>query len=156
MAYMGIDLAPIRNRRVVDADLSVTFAPTGMGFAALVPDATFVLYGVTDDALDDWDEKTINWMTAPANRPNGAGLDPDKVVRLGSFVVPQGQQTGTHTVGGPALMKYLQADANRFATFVLVRETVGTKGSDLVHGVASRRHPTLSPPTLRLTVIDPR
>jgi hypothetical protein len=141
---------------VLDAELTLTFAPTGMGFAARVPDATFAVYGLTDESLDDWDERSLRWATAPANRPGGATLDLDKVVKLGTFVLAQGEQSGTRSVGGPALAEFLKRDTNRLVTFVLVRETPGTGRSDLVHGVASRRHPTLPPPTLRLTVADPR
>jgi hypothetical protein len=37
----------------------------------------------------------------------------------------------------------------------VIRKTAGTGRSDLVHGIVSRRHPSLSPPTLRLTVLAP-
>jgi hypothetical protein len=156
MAYLGLDLAAVGGLRILDAELSLTFAPSGMGFASQVPDATFVLYGVTDEASDDWDERALRWQNAPANRPGRAGLDPDKVVRLGSFELPQGQQSGTRTVGGPSLVKFLRSDTNKLVTFILVRETQGNGPSDLVHAFASKRHPSLPPPTLRLTVADPR
>lgn len=154
--YVGLDLSVLAGLTVLDAELALTFAPTGMGFAARVPDATFAVYGLTDEALDDWDEQSLRWKNAPANRPGGAELDPAKVVRLGTFGLAQGEQSGTRSVGGAALVEFLKRDTNKLATFVLVRETPGTGGSDLVHGVASRRHPTLSPPTLRLTVADGR
>jgi hypothetical protein len=154
--YMGLDLAGVARPRVRDAELRLTFAPTEMGFAAQVPDATFAVYGLTDETLDDWDERAIRWPTAPANRPGGAALDPAKVVRLGSFVLAQGEQAGTRTVGGPALVEFLRRDTNHLATFILVRETRGSGATDLVHGVVSRRHPSLPPPTLRLTVADAR
>jgi hypothetical protein len=153
-AYLGFDLAPVARQRLLDAELSVTFAPTGMGFAALIGDATFTVYGLTDGARDDWDERAVRWDAAPANRP-GTAIDPAKAVPLGSFVLPQGTQSGTVTVGGPALLDFLARDANGLATIILVRETLGKGGSDLVHGVVSRRHPTLPPPTLRLTVSGP-
>jgi ferric-dicitrate binding protein FerR (iron transport regulator) len=151
-AYLGFDLAPVAGQRLLDAELSVTFAPTGMGFAALVGDATFAVYGLTADA--DWDERTLRWDAAPGNRP-GTAVDPAATVKLGSFVLPQGTQTGTVTVGGPAVLDFLAGRAGRPVTVILVRETPGKGGSDLVHGVASRRHPTLSPPTLRLSVAGP-
>jgi hypothetical protein len=154
--YMGLDLAVLTRTAILDAEFTLTFTPTGMGFAARVPDATFVVYGLTDESLDDWDERAVRWATAPANRPGGDALDPDKVVKLGTFVLAQGEQSGTRSVGGPALVEFLKRDTNQLVTFILVRETPGKGGSDLVHGVASRRHPTLSPPTLRLTVADGR
>jgi hypothetical protein len=154
--YVGHDLAVLAGQTILDAELTLTFAPTGMGFAARVPDATFAVYGLTDESLDDWDERSLRWETAPANRPGGTALDPGKVVKLGTFVLPQGEQSGTRSVGGPALVEFLKRDTNKLVTFILVRETPGTGGGDLVHGVASRRHPSLPPPTLRLTVADGR
>jgi hypothetical protein len=121
-----------------------------------VPDATFTLYGLTDESQDNWDEAALRWQTAPANRPGGAAVDPDKVVRLGSFVVEQGVTTGVRSVGGPALADFLNRDTNGRATFILVRDTRGSGRSDLVHGFAARRHPNLPPPTLKATVVPRR
>jgi ferric-dicitrate binding protein FerR (iron transport regulator) len=153
-AYLGFDLAPLAGATVTAAELTLTFAPTGFGFSALVPDATFAVYGLTDEAADDWDEAAIDWDTAPAGRGVGEPLDPARVTRLGSFVVPQGVQSGTFPVAGPELAAFLNRDADRQVTLVVVRETAGLDRNDLVHAVASRRHPRLSPPTLRLTVAD--
>jgi hypothetical protein len=149
-AYLAFDLSGVAGKRFTDAELSVTFAPTGMGFAAQVPDATFAVYGLSDETLDSWDESTLKWANAPANRKEGDKLDAKKVVRLGSFVLPQGQQSGTVTLGGRFLFDFLKRDTNGIASIIIVRETQGSGTADLVHGIASRRHPTLSPPTLRL------
>jgi hypothetical protein len=147
-AYLGFDLAGVGGGEVVEAELGLTLAPTRLGFAALVPDATFGVYGVTGD----WDEKGLAWDTAPAGGPAGAPLDPARAVRVAEFVVPQGQQTGRVAAGGPGLAEFLRAGRDGLVTLVVVRETPGIAASDLVHGFASRRHPTLAPPTLRLTV----
>ncbi len=151
-AYVGLDLAPVAGMKVVEAHLTFTFAPTGMGFAAEVPDATFAVYGLTDESLDGWDQRTLRWADAPANRPGGDALDPDKVVRLGTFEIVQGALSGTRGVSGDALADFLNRDTNQTATFILVRETMGSGRSDLVHGFANKRHPSLPPPTLKLTV----
>ncbi len=152
-AYIGLDLAPIAGMKVVEAQLSFTLAPTGMGFASQVPDATFAVYGLADEALDNWDEKTIRWQNAPANVPGGATLDPAKVVRLGTFEIAQGVLQGTRSIAGEKLVDFLNRDTNGLATFILVRETLGSGREDLVHGFAARRHPSLPPPTLKLTVV---
>jgi anti-sigma factor RsiW len=152
LAYLGFDLAPARGQRVLDAELTLTFAPTGMGFAALCPDATFSVYGLTEDAHDSWEESHLKWDTAPANLGKQRGLDPAKATKLGTFVIPQGTQSGAYSVSGERLASFLRGDTNRAATFVIARDTIGTGGMDLVHGVVSRRHPTLPPPTLRLTL----
>ncbi len=150
--YVGIDLSPLAGRKIADARFDLTLAPTGLGFASEVPDATFTVYGLTDESLDGWDEAGVRWGTAPGNAPGGAAVDPAKTVKLGQFVVPQGVQTGVHSVGGPALAEFLNRNTNRVATFIVVRDTPGSGRQDLVHGFASRRHPTLQPPTLRLAV----
>lgn len=154
MAYLGFDLAPVRGQRVLDAELTLTFTPTGMGFATLCPDATFSVFGLTDEALDSWDESNLKWVSAPANLGMQRGLDPSKATKLGSFVIPQGTQSGAFAISGESLAAFLRHDRNRTATFVVVRETIGKVGQDLVHGIVSRRHPTLPPPTLRLTLDD--
>jgi hypothetical protein len=155
-AYIGLDLTPIAGLSVAEARLSLTFAPTGLGYASEVPDATFAVYGLSDETLDNWDEKTIRWNNAPANRPGGRDLDETRVVRLGTFEIVQGELTGTRTIEGPALVEFLNRDTNGLATFILVRETQGSGRSDLVHGFANKNHPDLPPPTLRLTVAPPR
>jgi hypothetical protein len=117
-----------------------------------VPDATFAIFGLTDETLDDWNEETIRWNNAPANFPGGASLDPAKAVRLGTFEIVQGELSGTRSIEGPALADFLNHDSNGLATFIVVRETQGSGRSDLVHGFANKKHPELPPPTLRLTV----
>jgi ferric-dicitrate binding protein FerR (iron transport regulator) len=150
--YVGFDLSPVAGRRVHDAQLSFTLAPTGMGFASEVPDATFTVYGLTDESLDNWDEKAIPWDTAPANGMGGNGVDPAKTVSIGRFGVAQGVSHGVRSVSGPALVDFLNRSTNRTVTFILVRETPGSGRNDLVHGFANKYHPTLPPPTLKLTV----
>jgi hypothetical protein len=155
-AYIGIDLASVAGAKVVEAQLSLTFTPTGMGFASEVPDATFAVYGLRDESLDGWQEASLNWANAPANRPGGAALDWEKVVLLGKFEIVQGALDGSRTVSGSALVEFLNRDANGMATFILVRETKGSGRNDMVHGFAGRKHPTLAPPTLKLTVASER
>jgi hypothetical protein len=151
-AYLGLDLKPIAGLTILDAQLSFTFTPTGMGFASEVPDSTFIVYGLTDEAADGWDEKTLRWKDAPANGPGGAGLDAEKVVRVGTFEIAQGALEGTRSIGGPALADFLNRDTNAIVTFILVRQTLGSGRADMVHGFANKEHPRLPPPTLKLTV----
>jgi ferric-dicitrate binding protein FerR (iron transport regulator) len=155
-AYIGLDLAPASGLQIVEAQFNVALAPTGMGFASEVPDATFAVYGVTDELLDEWIESTILWETAPANRPGGAALDPAKVVLLGRFEIAQGILSGTREISGPALVNFLNRDTNELATLIVVRETMGSGREDLVHGFAGKYHPNLSPPTLKLRAVPRR
>jgi len=149
-AYLGFDLSSLSGLEVVEAKLCLAFAPTGLGFASEVPDATFSVYGIRNEALDDWDERSIRWENAPANRLGGAELAPDQVVLLGRFEIAQGVLKGTREISGAALVDFLNHDTNGLASLVLVRETQGSGRSDLVHGFAGKRHRDLPPPTLKL------
>ncbi len=151
-AWLAFDLEKAQGRDIAEASLTLTFEPTGWGYASHLPDAVFTVYGVTDDGLDAWDDATLNWGNAPANDVEGEAVLPDKAVKLGSFTMPQGVLEGAFTLNTPELAKFLQADANRIATLVIVRETKETKSGSVVHGFAGNRHPTLRPPTLRMVV----
>jgi len=152
-AWLGFDLAPLRGREIAEAALTLTFEPTGWGYASLQPDSTFVVYGVTDDTMDGWEAERLNWSNAPANQQDsGNGVESGKAVRLGTFTMPQGVLDGAFTVRSEALAKFIQEDANRYATLVVVRETSELKHGAVVHGFAGNNHPTLKPPTLRVVV----
>jgi ferric-dicitrate binding protein FerR (iron transport regulator) len=155
-AYIGLDLTPVSGLQIVEAQFSLALAPTGMGFASEVPDATFAVYGLIDESLDEWIDRTILWDNAPANRPGGAALDPAKVVLLGRFEVAQGILSGTREISGPPLVDFLNHDTNGLASLILVRETRGSGREDLVHGFAGKYHPHLLPPTLKLRAVPRR
>ena len=125
-----------------------------MGFAAHCPDATFSVYGLTDESKDDWGDEQLKWADAPGNFPDGNRMDASRTVRLGSFTIPQGQCTGTFGINTSELVNFLKRDTNGLATLVIVRETIGNGVSDIVHAFASRRHPTLPAPMLRLTTAN--
>lgn len=156
-AYLKFDIDSIKGAQILAADLKLTFAPSGIGFASQVPDATFAVYGLLDEKEDQWDEH-ITWETAPGNSKNGKPfwggeeLNEDKVALLGTFVIPQGEAQGTRSVGGTHLIELLKRDTNGIVTFILVRKTPGSGRNDLVHAFASRRHPDLLPPTLKVVV----
>ena len=143
---MAFDLSSLRDHTVVEARLDLALVPSGVGFVSRFPDATFAVYGLIDQTVGDWDEASLTWASAPANRPGGAALDPKKVVLLGRFVVEHGVQHGTFGVAGAELVKFLNRDASGMATLILVRETIGPSENSLIHSFASRYHPTLPPP----------
>jgi hypothetical protein len=154
-AYLAFDTAALGGRPAADATLSIALVPTGYGHAAFVPDATFTVYGVADEALDAWSVEAVDWTNAPANRPGAAAVDDARAVRVGSFVVPQGVSSGVFSVGGPALADFLRRDRNGVVTFIVVRDTVETRASGLVHGFAGNHHPAAPPPTLRVSLGAP-
>ena len=153
-AYLRFDLAPLRDRQVARATLTLNFAPTGFGYASLTGDCTFAVYGVIDEAQDGWSADTLSWENAPAFVPDAGGVDTAKAVRLGAFTLPRGVVSGAWSIEGPALAEFLNRDGNRRATLVVVRETSEPGNGAAVHGFAGNRHPELAPPTLRLTLAE--
>ena len=148
-AYLGFDLSEVIDQEIEAAELSLTFAATGYGFAYLVPDTQFNVYGIADDV--SWDEQTISWDNAPGMWDiNDA--PPPQVKLLGSFEIKQGVQAANCKIATDELRDFLNTNESTIVTLIVVRQTVGLGTSDLVHGIVSRRHPTLSPPTLRLSV----
>lgn len=153
-AYLRFDLASLRDRKVADASLTLNFEATGFGYASLTGECTFAVYGLTDDAQDDWSAETLTWETAPAFSPNAGTVDTTKAVKLGTFTTPRGVVSGSFSIEGQALASFLNADTNRRATLIVVRETSEPSNNGAVHGFAGNHHPTLAPPTLKLTLAD--
>jgi len=149
-AYLSFDLGSLGNRKIKQAEIRLTAKPSGYGFATLVQDSVFAIYGVTRDASDTWNPDALNWDNAPANGAGASEVDPDAAVFLGEFTVPMGAFEGSFTLSTPELVDFLNKDNNRLATLVLVRQTLEQRSGGLVHGFASSRHPTAAPPTLRL------
>jgi ferric-dicitrate binding protein FerR (iron transport regulator) len=151
-AWLAFDLASLQGREIADASLSLAFEPTGWGYASLMPDAVFSVYGVTEDALDSWNAAALTWDNAPANDVVGSGVVPGQAVKLGTFTMPQGVLEGTFSINTPELAAFLNRDGNKLATIIVVRETAEIVGGSVVHGFAGNHHPTLKAPTLRMVM----
>ncbi len=150
-AFLKFDLSLLGGEEIQDATLQLYGVATGMGFASLMPDATFVVYGLTDEGQDDWTQSSIQWATSPAQDRDELDVDRSKVQLLGKFQCLQSQPTGRFEISGAALAEFLRSDTNGIATLIIIGQTVG-EGEAYVHGFASRRHPELPAPTLRLRV----
>ena len=88
---------------------------------------------------------------APANLMGGGDkLISDEVDKLGSFVIKQGVQRGIFGIDGEKLTSFLRGHAGSVLTLVVVRDTAEIDDGGLVHGFASRRHPSLPAPTLSI------
>jgi len=136
-----------------NAEFTLAIDPSDLGFATLVPDSTFLVYGLTDEAGDTWDETTLTARNAPAHDPASAARNlpvPDKTRLLGSFTIAQGVNRGNCTLRGPALVDFLNADTNGIVTFILCRETDETARSGLVHAFATKESGSNTPPLLRV------
>jgi len=151
--YLGFDLGRLGGAEVREAELVLEIRSSGLGYASVVPDSTFRVFGLLDESLDGWDELNMTWAEAPANvLDDGFRLEGGKVVELGRFEVKQGVSSGFRSVGGAPLSEFLNGDSNGIATFIVVRETDQTAVNGLVHAFASREHPTAMAPTLRVRV----
>lgn len=150
--FMTFDLAGQALDRTLAAELVMDVEASGLGFSALVPDSRFTVYGLLDDKLDNWSEADLVWENAPAS--DEAGLDPHRVRRLAQFDILRGATPSRISVSSPDLLNFLQADANRLATLIIVRETGEYDQQGLVHAFAAKEHPRALPPTLRLKPID--
>jgi len=149
-AYFAFDLSGLDPDQIASAELMLHFEPTGLGLASHVPDATFAVYGLLA-TNHPWDESNLRPRNAPANiRGTGDQLVAGEVTKLGTFIVPQGVQRGRFGIEGDTLAVFLRERSGSTITLILVRETAETAKTGLVHGIASRRHPTLPAPTLAI------
>ena len=113
-----------------------------------MPDSRFAVYGLTDEALDAWDEKEMRWASLPGCTDEGPNLNQAR--KLAEFWIPRGGSGGPLTVRSDALAEFIRQDTNGLVSFLIVRETGETDPNGLAHGFASKEHPTARPPTLRL------
>ncbi len=148
--YFAFDLSSLAGREIAEARFILDVERSGLGFLAMVPDSRFAVYGLLDESADGWDEQSLLWETAPANTSEGNTLDPNRVVKLGTFDIPRGAGGEPRSISGDALADFLNSDTNAVATLIVVRETGEHEKMGLVHAFASREHPTASPPALRV------
>lgn len=146
-AIITFDLSEVKTAAIDEAELVLDPEPSGLGFATMVPDSRFAIYGVIDESFDTWSETTLSWGSGPAHSDE---LNPGQVTRLAEFALPRGGSGAPLAIRGAAFRDFLRSDTNGLATFVIVRETSETDPSGLVHAFASKEHPTAQPPTLRL------
>lgn len=156
-AYVGFDLSSFTGKQIEEAEFTLHVEPSDLGFASLVPDATFIIYGLTDETEDDWDEKEITWNQAPAHdqapEHHNAAVAA-RSIKLGQFLIPQGTTRGAYTVKGPELARFLNSDTNGLVTFIIARETNEYARSGLVHAFASKENTRNTPPLLKMRLKD--
>ncbi len=154
-AYLTFDLSKVQGR-IAEAEFVLHLEPSDLGYASLVPDAVFSVYGLTDESEDDWSESSLRWDDAPAHSldpAHHATPDPARSVLLGRFTVPQGRQTGSVSINGPALANFLSEDTNGLVTLIVCRETDEIARNGLAHAFASKENPRNSPPMLRVRAV---
>lgn len=153
--YVAFDISRFRGRQIEAAEFILHLEPSDLGFASLVPDATFTVYGLTDETQDTWTEDGLNWTAAPAHtgQPEHHAIPvSSQTEALGQFTVPQGSSRGAFSISGPALADFLRRDTNGLVTFIVIRNTDETARNGLVHAFATKENPRNTPPMLRLKV----
>jgi ferric-dicitrate binding protein FerR (iron transport regulator) len=156
--YIAFDLAKFQGQEKTDAELVLNIEPSDLGFASLVPDSTFAVYGLADEDQDTWNEHSVQWQQAPA-QPAAKDLkapkhlpDPGKSVLLGRFTIAQGVSRGTRSIQGKALLDFLKQDTNGIVTFIICRETNESSRDGMVHAFATKESGSNTPPLLRVKV----
>ena len=145
-AFLSFDVS--QAGKMIEAQLVLDPEPSGFGFSALVPDSRFTVYGVTDEARDEWSENEARWKDVPGF--DDAGPEAGKVKKLAEFSIPRGGSGDRLTIRGADFADFVRQNTNGLVTFVIVRETGETDPSGLVHAFASREHPTARPPILQV------
>ena len=152
-AYTRFDLSALEIRKLSEAKFSLTIVPGELGFVSLCPDATFSVYGLTDETQDAWPEIGLNWQSAPAHITESTAYhlpDPSKTTKLGEFTIQQGATSGTVSIEGKALVDFLKADTNGLTSFIICRDTDELDKGGYAHEFATRENRTASAPTLKL------
>ncbi|RFC45005.1 MAG: ferric-dicitrate binding protein FerR [Verrucomicrobia bacterium] len=147
-AVLTFDVSQISKADLIEAELVLTPVHTGFGFSSLVPDSCFAVYGITDESLDAWRELEMRWESTPGCNEEGPVASQTR--RLGEFWIPRGGGMPSITVRGSALAEFIRADSDGLVSFLVIRETGETDPNGLAHGFASKEHPSVRPPTLRL------
>jgi hypothetical protein len=154
--YAAFDLSRFAGKRVAAAEFVLHLEPSDLGFASLVPDATFAVYGLVDETQDEWSERDLSWRHAPAHDPSAVEkFIPTAAAKLlGKFEVAQGTTRGAFSIKGDELASFLNADTNGLVTLIICRETDETARNGLVHAFATKENPRNPGPLLRLKMAE--
>lgn len=151
--YVCFDVSKFKGRELEDAEFTLHIEPSDLGFATLVPDSSFAIYGLSDEREDTWEEDGLTWLAAPAHDPQQVARNvpvASKVKLLGRFQIPQGMTRGTRSVRSQELTDFLKSDTNGLVTFIICRETDETASGGLVHAFATKESGNNTPPMLRV------
>jgi len=146
-AYLKFDISDIDTSSIAQADLLLDQVVSNIGFSTRIPDCTFSVYVLKHES--EWSPSSTNWQNAPANiEKSSTALQSEKVINVGEFVIPKGQQMKTITTS----LKLAKLDlSNRSQlSLIIVRDTMETNASGLVHTFAGVDHPAGEAPRLVL------
>ena len=116
----------------------------------------WLVYGLVDESLDNWDEATTSYSSAPGilSAPLGSfALDETKLQLLGTLGVLENTPTRetpnvyTSVTTELDLTSFLQSDTNKLVTFVIINENSDSNAS---YYVATKEGDPAAAPTLTL------
>ncbi len=53
LIYLGFDLRRFKEAQIREAELVLAISSSGLGYASVVPDSEFTVYGLNDESLDE-------------------------------------------------------------------------------------------------------
>jgi hypothetical protein len=154
-ALFNINHSDIQGSTIESARLNLNLVPSGIGFAAYLPETiTFAVYGVTDESREAWVFTHPKWEEAPGYvAGDESAVNSSEVTLLGKFKINRGRQNGKCMIETQELLTFLRNDTTGTSGFIIVRETYATGENSLVHAFASSQHPEISGPSLELILV---
>lgn len=151
-ALFSISLGDLQGSEIESAQLNLNLVPSGLGFAAYLPDTiTFAVYGITDESREAWASANPQWEEAPGYvAADENAVNASEVTLLGKIIINRGKQSGRCTIETKELLNFLRSDTTGTSGFLIVRETFGNRENSLVHAFASSQHPETSGPSLEV------
>ncbi|MEN8716396.1 MAG: FecR domain-containing protein [Verrucomicrobiales bacterium] len=151
-ALFSIGLSGIDVSNIKAVNLRLNIVPSGLGFAAYLPETVrFAVYGIIDEARENWTTEDLHWADAPGHLATARDqLNAEEAKLLGTFEISRGQQRGSIVFKSEELIEFVRSDTTSVASFIIVRQTAGENNSSLVNAFASNQHPEASGPTLEL------
>lgn len=135
-AYLQFDLTKANLKNYSFLSLSLQQVRSPFGLASFVPECAFSVYMLKDE--QPWPEE-LTWETAPASSHQTSlnGLDHEKLTKIGSFVIPEGQQEGSievelNQLGTNSLL------SKESLTLIITRETKELSSQGLAHAFAAK------------------
>ena len=140
-SLIGFDLSKVDIEQIRTAKLRLNLVPSGMGFAASLPEInTFAVYGLSEAEEDKW-APGCSWQDGPSL---------GEIQLLGRFELARSVNQGSCFLGNQQLVDFLHSDTDSKVSFLIIRETKEINISGLVHAFASSSHPEVAGPAIEL------
>jgi hypothetical protein len=130
-ALLEFDLNGVDPSEYDKIRLSLNLVPANGLRSHLPEENIFAVYGIKES----W-EAGLTWSKAPQIQ---------EAEKLGTFSIPRSKQFGNYGIQTDALKKFVQSGNGKL---LIVRETLETLGSGMIHAFANYNHPHFAPPVL--------